>query len=67
VLVTRACREIMWVPTGTLPATEFNDAAFRMERLNSIVSGVTQVESSTTLWVPSGFVTMLRQPAMTAS
>src|SRR5262249_46550643 len=41
-LEIRACRETVWLPTETLLATKLNDAAFSVERISSIVSGVTQ-------------------------
>src|SRR5206468_576268 len=51
----------------TFSATKLNDAASIESRINSIVSGATQVGSSTMLWVPSGLVTMDRQPAIAPS
>src|SRR5262245_17421185 len=66
-LVIRACTEIMCVPTGTLLATKLNDAALSVLRISSISSGVTQLGSTTTVCVPSGFVTIERQPPIAPS
>src|SRR5499427_3418271 len=66
-LEMRACSDSMCVPTGTLLATKLNDAASSVERISSISSGVTQFGSTTMLVVPSGFVTVVRQPPIAPS
>src|SRR5262252_5056686 len=66
-LEMRACSDSMCVPTGTLLATKLNDAAFSVERISSISSGVTQFGSTMMLVVPSAFVTEVRQPPIAPS
>src|SRR6185369_6530256 len=66
-LEIRAWSDSTCVPTGTLLATKLNDAAFSVERINSISSGVTQVWSTMMLVVPSAFVTVERQPPIAPS
>jgi hypothetical protein len=66
-LEIRACSEIMWSPTGTLLVTKLNDAAFNVERISSISSGVTQLGSRMMLVVPSGLLTVVRHPAIAPS
>ena len=48
-------------------ATKLNDAAFRVVRIRSISSGVTQFWSTMMLVVPSAFVTVLRHPPIAPS